>query len=84
MQSGSTEHFTGTVTDPAGGPVTYRWTVYDTHTFAEMEISNVSDFFWAPDTRFEGRPIEIRLYGTNDRGNVAIGTYRAFVQQIPR
>jgi M6 family metalloprotease-like protein len=60
---------TGEVTDPAGGPVYYRWTVFDTTNSNETELARTSAFNWTPFSLFpNGGSIELRLYGTNGGG----------------
>jgi M6 family metalloprotease-like protein len=78
------ERFRGVVTDPSAGPVTYRWTVFDTRTLVETEIATVANFDWAPGMQLEGRSIEIRLYGTNSAGVNTVRTVNLFVQPLPR
>jgi hypothetical protein len=74
----------GVVTDPAGGPVTYRWTVFQAGA-GETEISNAEIFRWVPGTvlRAEGR-FELRLYGTNAQGVTAVAALEGQAFHPPR
>ena len=77
-------HFAGVVTDPAGGPVTYRWSIFDPRTSIEAVIGTVPAFDLAIDQKYEGRAIEIRLTGTNKLGVTTLKSQSMFVQALPR
>jgi M6 family metalloprotease-like protein len=80
-------HIKGLVTDPAGGPVTYRWTVVDSRTNTETQISTASEFDWLPSSVVPiniGESIELRLYGTNRTGASTRISQQYFVDWPPR
>jgi len=75
----------GLVTDPAGGPVTYRWTVIDSITSIETQISTSSEFDWLPQSVVAGdENIEIRLYGTNSNGISTLARQQYYVDKPPQ
>jgi M6 family metalloprotease-like protein len=70
MESTHTYTISGVVSDPAGGPVSYRWAIYDNSTLQETVLPDTTpSFTWQPDSLITGNTkIEIRLYGKSDQG----------------
>jgi hypothetical protein len=84
LWSTTTYQVAGTVSDPQGGPVTYRWTVTPSGG-TEVQISTASTFNWMPLSVFTtSTTFDLRLYGTNNRGQTSVVKRTYFVQQPPR
>lgn len=84
LWSSDTSTVAGTVSDPQGGPVTYRWTVQPTGG-NEVQLSTAASFSWRPDTTFaNSTTFDLRLYGTNNRGQTSVAKQTHFVQFPPR
>jgi hypothetical protein len=74
----------GVVSDPAGGAVSYQWTVFDVRAGVEHDLGPSPSFDWRPDQTLRGGTVEIRLHGTNSRGVTATARLSAFVEPPPR
>ena len=75
----------GSVMDPQGGPVTYRWTVTPAGGTTETQISTSPTFQWIPASVFTTNiDFDLRLYGTNSRGQMSVAKRTYTVQQPPR
>jgi hypothetical protein len=84
LWSTTTYQVAGAVSDPQGGPVTYRWTVTPSGG-SEVQISTASVFNWMPLTVFTtSTTFDLRLYGANNRGQTSVVKRTYFVQQPPR
>lgn len=85
LWSSTTYLVAGTVSDPQGGPVAYRWTVAALGSSSEIPISSTSAFNWIPGSVFTtSTTFDLRLYGTNSRGQTSVVKRTYFVQQPPR
>jgi hypothetical protein len=84
LEASYNAHFAGAVTDAAGGPVTYRWSIFDPKSSIDTQIARAASFDFPIDMKYEGRTIEIRLAGTNNRGVTTLRTESLFVQPLPR
>jgi hypothetical protein len=69
----------GRATDPAGGAVTRRWIVVDAKN-AETVLGTSATITWQPDQTGHSGPVEIRLEGTNNRGESAIARQKVWIQ----
>jgi M6 family metalloprotease-like protein len=59
----------GVITDPSGGAVTQRWTVYNKTTGQETDLSTALSFTWTPQSTVQfSTDVELRLYGTSSHG----------------
>jgi hypothetical protein len=87
IMANASVHIKGLVTDPVGGPATYRWTVVESRNNTETQISTNSEFDWLPQSIVPinfSENIELRLYGTNARGGSARASQQYYVDWPPR
>lgn len=70
----------GVVIDPAGGVVTSTWAVYDVARKVETILGPGPIFDWLPEKTLRIGSVEIRLYGANSRGVVAVDRLNAYIQ----